>query len=83
MGGMGRGRCGFKGIMQRESCGLHEPFSSSGYLFFVGLGPRVRKLQQRLGVPVDGVFGEKTEEAVKEFQVILSSFILKLKRTQF
>jgi len=31
-------------------------------------GPRVKKLQEALGVQVDGYFGPKTEEAVKQFQ---------------
>jgi len=31
-------------------------------------GPRVKKLQEALGVQVDGYFGPKTEEAVKLFQ---------------
>jgi peptidoglycan hydrolase-like protein with peptidoglycan-binding domain len=41
---------------------------SWAYLNKGDFGPSVRKLQQLLGVKVDGDFGPKTEAAVKAFQ---------------
>jgi len=32
------------------------------------MGEAVKEIQQALGVPVDGLFGPRTEQAVKEFQ---------------
>jgi murein L,D-transpeptidase YcbB/YkuD len=31
-------------------------------------GPRVRKLQRRLGIPADGIFGKRTRRAVRRYQ---------------
>src|SRR5215218_9887138 len=42
--------------------------ASSSVLKKGSRGPRVRKLQRKLGIPADGAFGPQTERAVKSFQ---------------
>ncbi|HEX7290452.1 MAG TPA: peptidoglycan-binding domain-containing protein, partial [Conexibacter sp.] len=51
------------------TCLLAPPAGASGELLKRGSrGPLVVQLQQRLGIPADGVFGPQTGRAVRRFQ---------------
>jgi hypothetical protein len=67
----------YKLRMERSPRSLRMPWMAGagrrfcfrrGGLMQGACGPRVKKLQEALGVQVDGYFGPKTEEAVKQFQ---------------
>jgi peptidoglycan hydrolase-like protein with peptidoglycan-binding domain len=52
----------------KESPSCRRQNMASWWLARGAVGDSVKEIQQTLGVPVDGVFGPRTEHAVKEFQ---------------